>query len=296
MTNEQITLLSKKVKLKKFDVEMLDSFVHKTLKKDFHIKDDFVISYICQIIGEAARKDIVPKPLNPLYLANSLAGFSSEDIGLRFILQFWRFLTGTPTATTSKFKGTESDGNKCLHQDDSISNYSGSLQSGKQPHKTNRKRSRWRSRSNSPELQHAKNSGEKNSQEALNGVKKRRSVSIVDKQNIRGSISGASSLQKAHDKRVETVMQSSSEDEPTPYMLGDQEMGSTTPEIHACEPDSDTLKDPLMDIKKMHSVSPMKDLSTIKVPKETKRHGKKVNKEKKKKKKKKKKKEKEEHL
>ena len=109
------------------------------MKKDFHIKDDFVISYICQIIGEAARKDIVPKPLNPLYLANSLAGFSSEDIGLRFILQFWRFLTGTPTATTSKFKGTESDGNKCLHQDDSISNYSGSLQSGKQPHKTNQK-------------------------------------------------------------------------------------------------------------------------------------------------------------
>ena len=75
-------------------------------------------------------------------------------------------------------------------------------------------------------------------------------------------------------------MQSSSEDEPTPYMLGDQDMGSTTPEIHACEPDSDTLKDPLMDIKKMHSVSSMNDLSTSKVPKETKSHAKKVNKEK----------------
>ena len=51
-------------------------------------------------------------------------------------------------------------------------------------------------------------------------------------------------------------------------------MGSTTPEIHACEPDSDTLKDPLMDIKKMHSVSSMNDLSTNKVPKETKSHAK----------------------
>ena len=54
-------------------------------------------------------------------------------------------------------------------------------------------------------------------------------------------------------------MQSSSEDEPTPYMLGDQEMGSTTPLMEVYEPDSDILKDPLMDIKKMHSVSSMKE-------------------------------------
>ena len=188
LTAEQITLLSKKVKLKKFDVEILRSFVHTTLKKEFYIKDNFTISYICQIIGEAARKDIVPEPLNPLHLANSLAAFSSEDIGLRFILQFWKFLTGTPTATTTKFKTIESSPNKRLHQNDSISGHSASIQSGNQPHKMTRKRSRWRSRSNSPELQHEKNSvAEKSSHEVLNGAEKRRSSSIVHKQNITGA-------------------------------------------------------------------------------------------------------------
>ena len=153
LTDEQITLLSKKVKLNKFDVELLESFVHTALNNDFNFKDDFVISYICQIIREAARKDIAPKPLNPMYLANSLAGFSSDDIGLRFTLHFWTFLTGTPTATAAKIKKVEFTGHKRIHENDNVSCYSGSMQSGNQPHKRTRKRSRWRSRSNSPELQ-----------------------------------------------------------------------------------------------------------------------------------------------
>ena len=120
---------------------------------------------------------------------------------------------------------------------------------------------------------------------------KSRSTSIVEQQKFGRENSSSSSLQKANNtvKRDEAITQSSSEDEPTPYMLGDQEIGSRTPppETHVCEEDSDTVKDPLMDMKEMHGIQSGEDLNRTKAPKEVQKHQK--HKEKKKKKKKKKK-------
>ena len=82
-----------KVDCRALNLSHCRAFVETTLQGRFHVDDELVADLVYNMIEEASRRDIVPKPLQAADIANSVTGFlGDESTTLAFLEALWQFL------------------------------------------------------------------------------------------------------------------------------------------------------------------------------------------------------------
>merc|ERR1711991_939068 len=103
LSDVQWGLFQKKVNCRKLNLAQVRRFVTSVLLEKLDVQDDLVVDFVQNMIEEAGRNDIVPKPLNALEVATNLTGFIGDDKSITFLEHLWPFLLH-PTPNISEPK------------------------------------------------------------------------------------------------------------------------------------------------------------------------------------------------
>merc|ERR1711991_64899 len=85
LSDVQWGLFQKKVNCRKLNLAQVRRFVTSVLLEKLDVQDDLVVDFVQNMIEEAGRNDIVPKPLNALEVATNLTGFIGDDKSITFL-------------------------------------------------------------------------------------------------------------------------------------------------------------------------------------------------------------------